>query len=64
MMGGHWRKSASDREAKLKYSTDVAFGKNFKISSFFIEASEIFIFIFLSKNAASKPTTHVKNVQI
>jgi hypothetical protein len=45
MMGGHWRKSASDREAKLKYSTDAAFGKIFQISSFFIEASEIFIFI-------------------
>jgi hypothetical protein len=34
MMGGHWRKSASDREAKLKYSTDAAFGKIFKINSY------------------------------
>jgi hypothetical protein len=52
MMGGHWRKSASDRVAKLKYSIDAAFGKIFKISSFFIEASKILIFVFLSKNAA------------
>jgi hypothetical protein len=52
MRGGHWRKSTNDREGSRYRNYDAASGPILKISKAFIEASKIFIFIFLFDQAS------------
>jgi hypothetical protein len=59
----HWRKSTNKKEGKQNRNSDAAFETNFQLVIAFIEASRIFVFVFLvtkacNINRACTETTH------